>query len=85
MFCYDSLFNDGFERSSYKERIIMNLGIIILIIIFLLFIIGTSCLIIDCFMKKTIIYNKKPKPKTNPSYDYNVNNNFEYDDLIIKD
>lgn len=62
----------------------MDLGITILIIIFLLFIIGTSCLVIDCFIKKPIIYYKTSKPKINSSY-HNLDNNFEYDDLIIKD
>lgn len=64
----------------------MNAGAIIIILISLFFIVGITCLIVDCFVNKPKVYYKKTKPK--PSYSSYENftvNFFENDDLIIKD
>jgi hypothetical protein len=66
----------------------MSPGLYITIFLSLLFLLGTSCLIIDSFKPKKIIIKKEYK-SNNKTYEDNFevtfDNTFENDDLIIKD
>jgi hypothetical protein len=62
----------------------MSPGLYIIIFLSLLFLLGTSCLIVDSFKPKKIIIKKEYKSNYK-TYEATFDNTFENDDLIIKD
>ena len=63
----------------------MSPGLYIIIFLSILFLLGTSCLIIDSFKPKKIIIKKEYKSNYEDNFEATFDNTFENDDLIIKD